>query len=137
MPLVGRTALIRTMSAAVLSGAFALVGVIVGGFVNGAVTRWQERRREFREARPAARLVMRELSEMQSILNANARREDAYRVGVPEPAAWPSQRAILASIVDGVTWTALENAYDLALYVAGNPEERGLPIRAVYSRGPL
>ena len=68
------------MSTAVLSGVFALAGVMVGGVVNLRVALWQEQRREAREVRPVARLVMLELGHMQAVLFADAHREPGYRI---------------------------------------------------------
>lgn len=116
---------------------FGLLGVIVGGALNVAAAEWQIRRRERREARPAARLVMNELSEIQAILEADARREPEYRMGaVPRPTHWPTARQTLAAIVDGETWTTLNAAYTMAEYVTLK-EEGELPTRALYGRAWL
>lgn len=132
--LVRNREILRAMTAAI----FGLVGVIVGGLINGAVSAWQERQREGRTARPAARAVMHELSEMQAILSADAHREPEFRVGaVPVPRAWPDHRTTLAGVVDGETWTAISGAYDMAEYVIDHDEEGTVPTRALYGRAWL
>ena len=117
---------------------FGIIGVIVGGLLNGAVAAWQQRRRERRAARPAARAVMDELSEMQAVLFADAHREPEYRAGgVPAPRAWPEHRMTLASVVDGETWTAVSGAYAMAEYLIVQEEEGIVPTRALYGRAWL
>lgn len=116
---------------------FGLFGVIVGGVLNTAAGLWQERRRERREARPTARLVMTELSEIQAVLTADARRHPEYRMGsMPPPTAWPDGRATLAAVLDGETWTAVSGAYMMAEYIFER-EEGALPTRALYGRAWL
>ena len=113
------------------------LGVVVGGVLNASAALWQERRRERREARPMARLVMTELTETQAVLIADAHREPEYRMGqVPPPSAWPQGRETLASVVDGETWTALNSAYMMAEYIFVR-EEGELPMRALYGRAWL
>ena len=116
---------------------FGLLGVVVGGVLNLAAGLWNERRRERRDVRPTARLVMTELSEIQAVLLADARREPEYQMGqVPPPAAWPEGRATLAAIVDGETWTALNSAYMMAEYIVVKAEGE-LPLRSLYGRAWL
>jgi hypothetical protein len=121
------------MWTAVLSGVFALAGVMVGGALNLRVAQWQEQRREAREVRPVARLVMHELGEMQAVLFADAHRQPEYRMGgMGQPTAWPQGRATLAAVVDGATWTAVNRAYEMAEYLT--LPEGHLPTRALYGR---
>ena len=113
---------------------FGLLGVIVGGVLNAGAALWQERRRERREARPTARLVMTELTEIQAVLIADVHREPEYRMGrVRPPTEWPRGRERLASVVDGETWTALNSAYMMAEYIFVR-EQVELPMRALYGR---
>jgi hypothetical protein len=116
----------------VTAAIFGLIGVIVGGLLNGVVALWQERRRELRHARPAARLVMHELTEIQAILQADERRGEVGSQ-VPAPTAWPAARDALSAVVNGRTWTTLERAYEMAEYLIARPEGV-LPVRALYGR---
>jgi hypothetical protein len=59
-----------------LPAVFGLIGVIVGGLLNAAVTAWQARREDVASARVAARLVDLELREAAAtlVLNQGANR---------------------------------------------------------------
>jgi hypothetical protein len=106
---------------------------MVGGVLNLRVAQWQEQRREAREVRPVARLVMHELGEMQAVLFADAHRQPEYRMGgIGQPTSWPQGRATLAAVVDGASWTAVNRAYEMAEYLT--LPEGHLPTRALYGR---
>jgi len=117
---------VSAATAAVIAAAFGLIGVVVGGLLNLAAAVWQEHRRDRLRARPVARLVMRELGDMQGLLYAAAARGDDLQL--PKPKEWKAGAEVLVSVVDGRTWGALDEAYTLARYFA--PEGEPLPLRA-------
>jgi hypothetical protein len=55
---------------------------------------------------------------------------------LPPPRAWQEHYTTLASVVDGVTWTAVTSAYAMAEY-ALNAREGTVPIRTPYGRAWL
>lgn len=105
---------------------FGLIGVVVGGLLNLAVAAWHENRRDRLRVRPVARLVMGELRDWQGLLHAAERRGSDY--GLPAPKAWPAGAEVLAPVVDGKTWVALDYAYATAHYLYMS--EGDLPLRA-------
>lgn len=117
-----------TATAAVIAAAFGLVGVIVGGVMNLVAAVWQQRHRDRLRARPVARLVMRELGNMQATLHAAAASGGSYQLATPKE--WRAGADTLAGVVDGQTWGALEEAYTLARYL--HPEGEPLPLRAAF-----
>ena len=104
------------MSAAI----FGIIGVIVGGVLNGVITSRIERSRVRRGARAAARLVYLELGECREGFVTYAIRCDA---GAPHDRAmselvsqlrddvWRDRRGDLAIALDSRAWEAVTEAY--------------------------
>ena len=94
---------------------FGLLGVIVGGVLNGVVTWRIERFRKRQEARAAARLANVELGDARSGFDAYAFRpgpETMVRlVSLLADDAWRDHRGVLARVLDPPEWLAVSAAY--------------------------
>ncbi len=92
---------------------FGLLGVIVGGVLNGVVAYWLERRREVREAIVGARLVRHELDlirgDFEHFLREN-RGSAMPRVPIRHP-AWDAHREILARVLPAPDWEMVSAGY--------------------------
>jgi hypothetical protein len=111
---------------------FGLLGVIVGGVLNGVVTWRIERARERGDARAAARLVIEELGVARGgfIVYAFRRgRELEFEqphsrafdelVSQLHDDAWREHRAILARALDAPGWFAVSTAYHEIAWMRG------------------
>jgi hypothetical protein len=103
-----------------LPAVFGLIGVIVGGLLNAAVTAWQARREDVASARVAARLIDLELREAAAILVLN---QGANRISQGDSpfsnAAWRKYRDVLARALSDRGWEAVATAYEV---IEGSPE---------------
>ncbi len=92
---------------------FALVGVIVGAVVNGAVTAFLQRRANWYERRSAARLVRSELVHFRSLALEAARRppENLPQLRDATPILWQGHRAVLARALRDEDWELVARAY--------------------------
>lgn len=89
---------------------FVLAGVVVGGVLNGLVTRWLDHGREKIASRAAARLVH---AELRLNVQRLGRSLDRAQIDGPgfESEQWIENRALLARTVDEGTWQALLTSY--------------------------
>jgi hypothetical protein len=114
-----------------LAPAAALLGVIIGGFLNAVLTAKYERRREFAAAAVAARLVRDELALVRDIVAASL--EDGRWGSILDPGlpysrglravehreakridpAWPSSAPLLARVLTAEEWHAVARPYGL------------------------
>jgi hypothetical protein len=101
------------MEHALVAGAFALAGVIVGGLLNGWVERRTERARRVAEAKIAARLLIPELESLQLGLRRVAERGTVEELvpGRVRSKLWPEHRAVFARVLDHDSWTKLEQPF--------------------------
>src|ERR1017187_1506016 len=99
----------RDMTAAI----FGLVGVIVGGVINGAVTAVLQRRTEGSDRRSAARLVRSELVRFRSLALVAARHSPEHlpQLHQTTPVIWESYRAVLARVLTDEDWVLVARAY--------------------------
>lgn len=101
---------------------FGLIGVVVGGLLNGAVTAWQTRRTDAFAARVGARLVDLELRQAALALavledeEATASGEGASRKF--SAAAWDKYQEVLARTLSDEDGLTVSDAYDV---VSGSP----------------
>ena len=110
----------RPKIASMLPAVFGLIGVIVGGLLNAAVTAWQARRDDVASGRVAARLVDLELREAAAILVLN---QGANRLSQGDSpfsnAAWRKYRDVLARALSDRGWEAVATAYEV---IEGSPD---------------
>jgi hypothetical protein len=94
----------------VTAAIFGLLGVVVGGLLNGAAGYWLGRRKEQAEAKVGARLVRVELNEQLGYLGrvVEERRLDQHPPGVGQ---WEAYRAILARELDDRDWAVVAECY--------------------------
>jgi hypothetical protein len=92
---------------------FGLIGVIVGGIMNGAATALLQRRAERSDQRSAARLVRSELVRFRSLALEAARRspEDLPQLRETTPILWQSNRGVLARALTEHDWALVARAY--------------------------
>ena len=90
-----------------------LVGVIIGGIINGAVTALLQRRTERADRRSAARLVRSELVRFHSLALEAARRspDDLPQLRNATPTLWQGHRATLARALGDEQWELVARAY--------------------------
>jgi hypothetical protein len=99
------------MTAAVVTGAASLLGVVIGGLLTGLVQTYRELRRERQLARAGARLLSTELTAAAETLNeiVNDARVAAERIPHP-PDAWAEYRQALALHLPPADWRAASAA---------------------------
>ena len=97
-----------------MAAIFGLIGVIVGGLLNAAVTAWQTRRADVADGRLAARVVAVELREADTVLTLipGAAAEEAGREQLSS-AAWVKHREVLARTLSDQDWEAVAEAYEV------------------------
>jgi hypothetical protein len=122
-----------------LAAVFGLIGVVVGGLLNAAVTAWQARRADVASARVAARLVDLELREAAAILVLNQHANRLSQADSPfSNVAWRKYQDVLARALSDRSWDAVATAYEviegsrervLARAVKASPDVPGSPTR--------
>src|SRR3954452_15287485 len=92
---------------------FGLLGVIVGGVINGVVTAALQRRTDRADQRSAARLVRSELVGYRSLaLEATRRPPDHLpQLQNAAPVLWQSNRTVLARALPNGHWARVARAY--------------------------
>jgi uncharacterized membrane protein len=105
----GADSRVASMAAAV----FGLIGVIVGGVINGAVSWWLERGRQSSDAQSAGRLVQSELVFFRAAareiqLHWPTELPQLRHAGNP---LWQSNRAVLSRALRDEDWDAVQRAY--------------------------
>ena len=92
---------------------FGLLGVIVGGVMNGLVTAVLQRRTERSDQRSAARLVRSELVACRALALEAGRRspEDLPQLRDATPVLWQTSRAVLARALTDDHWALVARAY--------------------------
>lgn len=83
---------------------FGLLGVVMGGVLNGAVARWQARRAESDELRAAARLLMGDLLQLHTYIYELA---DGQPVERPVVRYWEEHAALFARTLSIRDWYAI------------------------------
>ncbi len=98
---------------------FGLLGVIVGGLLNGGVGLFTEHRRRKAEAKVAARLLYSEIegNQLTSYLTLSAGKWTHAKVGFSVE-EWNLHRTVLASVLSDDDWTAMDNYYATAVTLA-------------------
>jgi hypothetical protein len=90
----------------------ALVGVVAGGLLTGAVQTWLNWRDRVRETRSAARLLfadyVRAVAALKSLVEIEVWWSDDL---APPLDDWRSRRAALAGAMDGEAWTTVDGAF--------------------------
>ncbi|HEV8459578.1 MAG TPA: hypothetical protein VGQ38_02630 [Gaiellaceae bacterium] len=92
---------------------FGIIGVIVGGLINGAVSWLAQRRKEESTALSAKRLVATELGTWVTLARAAAARppDELPQLRNATPKIWQSNRGVLARSLGDVEWELLATAY--------------------------
>jgi hypothetical protein len=92
---------------------FGLVGVVVGAFINAALTAQLQRRTEHSDRRSSARLVRSELVRFRSLALEAAQRPPEHLPQLREttPIIWQSHRAVLARALTDMDWELVAHAY--------------------------
>jgi hypothetical protein len=112
-----------------IAAIFGLVGVVVGGLLNGAVTAWQARRSTLAHMRAGARLVGAELYQANLIFSL------IERMGGLPPQfsglklsadAWDKYREVLARTLGETEWGDLVTAYSLVTFGLGRENDHQL-----------
>jgi len=116
---------------------FGLLGVIVGGVLNGLVSWRIERSRALREARAVARLTYVELGDARAGLNsyvANVRhgmtlaKAEAELTDTLRDDAWNEHGRILALVLEPSAWEPLVHAYNTITGLKRRGEHRREPV---------
>jgi hypothetical protein len=104
----------------VTAAIFGLIGVIIGGLINGAVTAWQAHRHEKMDGRVAARLVYTELRDIyvESVLPAKLNLKYDSSLRFPTP-TWLKQQEVLARVLSDDAWEKVSTAY---VWIVASPE---------------
>lgn len=89
---------------------FVLVGVVLGGVLNGTVTWFLERGRERSASRAAARLVHAEIAKNVQVLSWVVDTASTEHAPIMH-SQWKANEKILARAVNDEAWTALTRAY--------------------------
>jgi hypothetical protein len=101
---------------------FGLIGVVVGGLLNGAVTAWQARRTDASAARVGARLVDLELRQAALALAVLERAEltasETKSSRKFSTTAWDKYQEVLARTLSDKDWQTIAAAYEI---VTGSP----------------
>ena len=102
---------------------FGLIGVMIGGLLNGGVTYLTSRSQTGREAKIGARLVHSEikLNQIATQLAIDGKSWLPMRVGVNVD-AWLEYRASLAAALSDDAWAAVDTYYGQALTIAAMKE---------------
>ena len=91
---------------------FGLVGVLVGGFLNGGVSWLADRRTRTSEGRVAARLVSSEIQLNNIHLRRAIEREQgSYVSSSVRDSDWEKHRATLALLLEDQAWSCIEHYY--------------------------
>jgi hypothetical protein len=85
---------------------FGLLGVVVGGVLNGVIARWQVSRAESDELRAAARLLLTELFQVHTYVCNVAGGMDATR---PPTHRWTEFEALFARTLSYKKWNTIHN----------------------------
>lgn len=101
---------------------FGLLGVIVGGLLNGALAYWRVRREEFREAVVGARFVSHEVELLGADVDRWIRQGYVAQEDFPlaQP-AWDAHNEKLARILHGVDWEMVSATYTWVEIFNKNP----------------
>jgi hypothetical protein len=106
----------------VTAAIFGLIGVVVGGLLNGAVTAWQGRRTDAFAARVGARLVDLELRQAAlalAVLEDEGSTDFGERASTKfSTAAWDKYQEVLARMLSDEDWLTVSAAYEV---VSGSP----------------
>jgi len=106
-------AALRRDNAFMAAAIFGLIGVIVGGLMNGVVSWLAQRRKDEATALSAKRLVANELGTWITLAQAAAARspDQLPQLHNPAPKTWQSNRGVLARAVSDADWALLATAY--------------------------
>ena len=92
---------------------FGLIGVLVGGILNGVVAHWLDNRRDFRAAVISARLVRHELELVRGDFEhffESGRGSDLPVIPIKHP-AWARYRESLARVLPAPDWEMVSAGY--------------------------
>jgi hypothetical protein len=91
---------------------FGLIGVIIGGLLNGGVTYLTAKKQRQTEALIGARLIHSEIesNQLATQLSLEAKTWDHFRFGIKID-DWLTHREALAGVLNDVDWSALDDYY--------------------------
>lgn len=100
----------------------ALLGIIVGALLQGAVNLWLDERRESKRERAALRLLGQDLLRAESMIRTAVHRQEWWpATWTVASSAWETQRELLAARSGSRDWGAIAwaffNLYDLEAHV--------------------
>jgi hypothetical protein len=115
----------QSMTAAI----FGLIGVVVGGLLNGAVTALQARRADRADTRVSARLVDLELRQagLWLVIDEDTTEETSAPSMVQQrfmPYAWDKHREVLARALSDKEWETVTAAYEIITDDSGRKPDR-------------
>jgi hypothetical protein len=91
---------------------FGLLGVIVGGVINGAVARWQSRCADSNAVRAAARLLLDELTQGWALVDIEEGGEVVKSERVPTTHRWTEYEELFARALPINDWIALREVIE-------------------------
>ncbi len=102
----------------VLSGVFALVGVLIGGFITFEITWWQDRDTRIADERQATRLVATEIRKDTNALFFVYEHGYVGKAGPPSTVYWDNEGPTLARDSSSTAWGAISAFYIQLLKVS-------------------
>jgi hypothetical protein len=121
--------LLADSTAALTPAVFGLVGVVVGGLLNGLVGAVADSRRDRREATVAARLVRHEIEFLSAEVASWVREGEVPESAVPlKREAWDAHHEILARVLLARDWDMLAATYTWVELMNNDPERSVGPI---------
>jgi hypothetical protein len=90
---------------------FGLVGVIIGGMLNGGITWLVDRHRSKGAVKVAARLVLSELEMIEVSATSALQSANCSQLTFGDNAEWIEHRATLAAELPDDEWSALDNCF--------------------------
>ncbi len=106
---------------------FGLVGVVIGGLLNGGVSWLSDRGKLRRNARVAARLVLSEIRENDFSLGWGLERKEVEPLERVESAAWEQWRETFADGLNDSEWRAINDYYVVLIDVRKAVREMNSP----------
>jgi len=92
---------------------FGLIGVLIGGLLNGGVTYLTERRRQAGDAKVAARLVADELEVNEVALGSCEKQKSLSIMSRASVSEWRKHRGTLAAALTDDEWRSLRSVFNM------------------------